>query len=227
MPHVSPERLAALVDAESPTTAEAEHLAACAQCADERRAVAEVVALAAEERLRIAPPLTTWESLSARMREERRAERVRRTLWTVAGRCAAALVLVAGGVAMGRMSAGSPALPGPVAEAIGLDAAADSTAFASTDDALEALAVAQREYQRAAAFLAANDTTLRGGDAQQLFRARLAALDDNVSRLRDALYEAPGDPMINQYYLSTRGVREATLRQLGAVLPTGSKLARF
>ena len=226
MQHVSPERLAALLD-EAPTATEAEHLAACAECAGERASVERLVAMAAEERLRIAPPLTTWESLSARMREERRAERVRRTLWKVAGQAAAVLLLVAGGVAAGRMSAGAPALPASIAAAVGLDTATDAPNYATAEEALEALSISQREYQRAAAFLAAHDTAARGEDALQLYRARLAALDDNMSRWRDALYEAPADPVINQQYLYSLGLREATLRQLGAVLPTGSRLARF
>ena len=69
MLHLSSERLAELADGE-PTVAEAEHLAACANCAIERSAHQRLLSLASDERGRIAPPLTNWVSLSARLREE-------------------------------------------------------------------------------------------------------------------------------------------------------------
>jgi hypothetical protein len=77
MLHLTAERLAALAD-EEPTLVEAAHLAACPECCRERSAYQRVVALAAEERTRIAPPLTSWESLGpavTRMRSEQAAER--------------------------------------------------------------------------------------------------------------------------------------------------------
>src|SRR5919112_511287 len=69
MLHLSSERLAELADGE-PTVAEAEHLAACANCATERSAHKRLLSLAGDERDRIAPPLTNWATLSARLREE-------------------------------------------------------------------------------------------------------------------------------------------------------------
>src|SRR3982751_5942759 len=69
MLHLSSERLAELADGE-PTVAEAEHLAACANCATERSAHKRLLSLAGDERGRIAPPLTNWATLSARLREE-------------------------------------------------------------------------------------------------------------------------------------------------------------
>src|SRR6187431_2670813 len=69
MLHLSSERLAELADSE-PTIAEAEHLAACAICATERSAHQRLLSLASDERDRVAPPLTNWASLSARLREE-------------------------------------------------------------------------------------------------------------------------------------------------------------
>ena len=72
MLHLTAERLAALAD-EEPTMLEAAHLAACPECCRERSAQQRLVALAAEERARIAPPLTSWETLApalARVRAE-------------------------------------------------------------------------------------------------------------------------------------------------------------
>ena len=44
---------------------------------------------------------------------------------------------------------------------------------------------------------------------------------------RQALATAPTDPVLNQYYISTLGAREVTLRQLGSVLTEGKRLSRF
>jgi hypothetical protein len=60
------------------------------------------------------------------------------------------------------------------------------------------------------------------------YRTRLAALDNVMTEIRGALKEAPEDPVINQYYLTTVSAREATLRQLGTTLrPDGVSLNRF
>ena len=48
-------------------------------------------------------------------------------------------------------------------------------------------------------------------------RARLAALDQANQVMGAALSEAPYDPVINGYYLTTLGQREATLQQLNTV----------
>jgi hypothetical protein len=62
---------------------------------------------------------------------------------------------------------------------------------------------------------------------QDLYQTRLAALDEIAAATRSALYRAPQDPMLNQYYLTTLGAREATLRQIGATLPETRKLERY
>ena len=62
MSHLSPERLAALVD-ETPTAAELAHLAGCAECARERAAYRNLVELAVNNSATIATPLTSWDAL--------------------------------------------------------------------------------------------------------------------------------------------------------------------
>lgn len=95
--------------------------------------------------------------------------------------------------------------------------------FGTVSDAMKALERAQREYQRAAAYLAEHDTGSVAG-SPQILRARLAALDEVMPKVREALYEAPQDPVLNQYYMTTADVRESTLRQLGRALPVGVSL---
>ena len=151
-------------------------------------------------------------------------------------RVAAAALFVAGGMAAGRVSVGAPALPltdaAPVVATASPEAAdaagstlltAGASSFASVDEASRVLARAQREYQRAAVFLAEHDSSAAVGSSDVL-RARLAALDDMMPRVREALSEAPEDPVLNQVYLTTYDVRESTLRQLGRTLPVGARV---
>lgn len=145
--------------------------------------------------------------------------------WTL--RAAAGLALLAGGAALGRATAPAPgALPFGAPTATPTVATAPS--FASSDDAIRTLAVAQQQYQAAAAFLAGQDTSARFiGMNQDSYQTRLTALDEIAAATRAALFRAPQDPMLNQYYLTTLGAREATLRQIGATMPASSRLERY
>jgi hypothetical protein len=119
--------------------------------------------------------------------------------------------------------AGEPRAGG--AQLASLDPDAPLT-FTSPRQAMQILTRAQRDYQRAAAYLAEHDTTSAVGTPQML-RARLAALDEVMPKVREALYEAPQDPMLNQYYLTTYEARESTLRQLGKTLPVNVRLNAY
>ena len=260
MLHLPSERLAELADGE-PTIAEAEHLAACAICATERSAHQRLLTLAGDERDRIAPPLTNWASLSARLRELEIIvtpsdatvdapmnvvplvrPRPRRRALLAGLRVAAGIVFALGFGALGRMSANAPATPSTgemraFAERLAGTGAAvlpnipglndDSSPFGTVEDALASLEDAQRQYDRAVAFIAAHDSTQHSPEAGEVFRARLAALDEMAETSRQALSVAPADPVLNQYYISTLGAREVTLRQLGSVLTPGKRLSRF
>jgi hypothetical protein len=109
----------------------------------------------------------------------------------------------------------------------GASLASASAPYKTPDEAWDALNRAGAEYQRASAYLSStgNPQTMPAEPAQ--YRTRLAALDNVMQEMRGALKEAPQDPVINQYYRATVGVREATLRQLGTTLPAGAKLNRF
>lgn len=250
MSHLSSERLAALSDDE-PTRLEAEHLAECAACGRERVAHQRLLATAAAEQRRLAPPLTEWTSIASRLeaegllvpdgaRDEAAGSSVGGPSRLVASaaarrlmRLAAALALTTGGVLAGRASAGAPILPASITSSVALrdsEPTLDDGAlagYASTGEALVALTDAQREYHRASAFLAAHDTASHGADESDRYRARLAALDQLAETSRQALYAAPADPVLNQYYLSALGAREATIRQIGRALPVGMRLTRF
>src|SRR5688500_17906016 len=111
MSHLSIERLAALAD-EQPDADEQHHLSGCAECSRELEAHRSIVAMASNERESIGLPLTRWDSLSDRLHRDglildRRAPR--KSHWAL--QIAAALLLVAGGVALGRSTANAPIIP--------------------------------------------------------------------------------------------------------------------
>jgi hypothetical protein len=202
----------------------------------------EMVAL---ERSRGTPPLTDWDSIASQLRaegiirERTFASRFTSRSWMQA---AAAVILVAGGVAMGRYTARADAIPN--APTVAENAATNSTSisqspvqnvsasttepdFKTVDEAWATLNRAGEEYQRASAFLSATNNSVPLPNNTDTYRTRLAALDNVMSEMGKAMHEAPHDPVINQYYMATVGAREATLRQLGTTLPAGMKLNRF
>ncbi len=224
MLHLDPERLAALADGD-PTAEEAEHLAHCAGCRCEREAHRALVSMAADARAELSPPLTTWESIAGELREQQMLLPPlahRRPMWMRAlGQSAAAVLLVAGGVFAGRKSVGANS--GMVA----LSADSIAKTFASAKDARLMLDRANRQYQLAAEYLSALDTTARGGSQPEMYRTRLAALDAVAGIARTAVNEAPQDPVINQYYLAAINARQVALQQLNGSLPSGQQLAGF
>jgi hypothetical protein len=268
MRHLDPERLAAIGDSE-PTAEEAEHLAECTHCERERLALRELIALSRSEG--VAPlqaPLTNWETLSARLRDEGLLRPAGASLSLVQGdaapaaapvtlaayggrarsdggrglnrswlRAAAAVLIAAGGLAMGRATANvsfSPASSGDL-EARGELAGASlasgmvgADSIMSIEDALSMMRRAESEYRLAAAYIAASDTTgSTGAVGVDRYRARLAALDRVSDAALAAVNEAPADPIVNQYLISTRAARAATLQQLESSLPPGMSLTSY
>lgn len=238
MQHLHTERLAALGD-DVPTPDEAAHLAGCATCAHERSAYQALVAMAHAEREPFGLPLTRWDAIASELSSQQvlalHAEAPRRSnAWML--RIAAGLLLVAGGAMAGRVSTGADPLPG-VHVAAGPSALASQTAatganvdsafFATVDDARAAQQRSELIYQQAAAFLARFDTTGTAGQTPVAYRSRLAALDRVLSTTRDAMRDAPHDPVINGYYLTTLGQREATLRQINTAMPASLRMNSF
>jgi len=154
-------------------------------------------------------------------------------------RAAAAVALMSGGAVLGRVTSGAPLLSadrsgrvaGVMAESLGLGDVSLRPAtygaageFASVSQATSLLSRAQRDYERASLWLAANDSTPHDSD---VYRARLAALDQMMAASRAALTDAPQDPVLNQYFLAAFSAREATLQQLGTSLPVGKTIERY
>ncbi len=142
-------------------------------------------------------------------------------------RVAAAALVMASSAAVGRLTATMPlALTvGGGASAVGLASTVGATdTFGSVRQASDILYRAQRDYERASLWLAANDTTMHSSD---VYRARLEALDQMMAASRAALREAPQDPVLNHYFLSAYNAREATLQALGGALPVDKTLERY
>jgi len=239
MLHLSTDRLAALGDDQPPPTpAEVAHLATCAECARERGAYQTLVAMAHAERAPLGLPLTRWESIASALAAEEVPLLVRRPPTSRAARwplqVAAGLLLVAGGAMFGRMSAGTSPLRGVATQRLTAAGAGTSSTerlaaesvFASVDEARAAQTRSEQLYQQAAAFLAQHDSS-GAADGPIAVRSRLAYVDRVLSATRQAMREAPHDPVINGYYLTTIGQREATLRQLNTTLPTSLRLTSY
>lgn len=237
MLHLSTDRLAALGD-DVPSAAEAAHLASCEPCAREIDAYRTLVGMAHAERDSIGLPLTRWDAIASALDADRGSvvARPRRALAGWPLRAAAGLLLMAGGAVIGRTSAGADPLPGV---AIGSRAAVAASAsagaarrdgdsgFASVQEAQAAQRRSEQLYQRAVAYLAQYDSTAVDDGSPIAYRSRLAALDRVISATSAAMREAPHDPVINGYYLTTLGQREATIRQLNTALPASLRLNSF
>lgn len=231
--HLSADRLAALADNEL-TTAEAAHVGVCPECARELAAHRRLLSLARQEAAVPSLPLTRWDDIAAQLRA---TGTIRRSggwsRW--AGRAAAALLFLAAGAAVGRFSATmrptmqrADTTAGPSTNVALADRDDSTPIFRSSAEAMATLTRAERDYRHAAAYLVAEDSGSEAPtDRREAYRTRLAALDEVAQTTRAALEEAPNDPVLNQYYFSTVGARDATLRQLKGALPVGMRLGRY
>src|SRR5437868_1685406 len=190
------------------------------------------------ERGRDFAPLNDWETIAARLRTEGlirdHSTRFAAPWWM---RAAAAVLIAAGGIAVGRYSASHPSTASspstsivaeqPGQSQIPIVNAVDTTSasFRSADDAWAALNRAGQDYQRASAYLNAVQTAR--SDSSGVYKTRLAALDKVMRATESAREQAPNDPVINQYYLATMGAREATAQQLHTAQLIGPKPKGF
>lgn len=212
--------------------------------------------LIARERTRIVAPLTEWHSLAVALHDEgllrapgayesarpaAAAPMPRERIpwvgavarWTV--RAAAAVALVGAGIIAGQGMQFGHDIANTIHMAIADSSSAGTDThvrvsgapYGSADEARRALLKSETEYQRAAGFLAATDTAARTRVSPEVYRDRLAALDEMTVAAMKALKDAPDDPLLNQYYLSTVAAREATIQQLSHALPSDARVIRF
>jgi hypothetical protein len=189
----------------------------------------------AAERSREQAPLHEWRTIAARAREEgliRESQTSR--AWASSQpwvQAAAAILLLIGGIAIGRTTTALPSAlqssatnttvatnPSPsTSSAIATAPTPPGNAsFASIDEAAATLDRAVLDYQRASQYIATNNVLMKTNDSAAIYTRRAAALDKIANATESALQTAPHDPVINQYYLATMGARVAT-RQMVAV----------
>jgi hypothetical protein len=188
----------------------------------------------AEERSRLQAPLNEWRTIAARAREEGLIRETQASRWWTSSQpwlqSAAAVLLLIGGIAIGRATIALPSAvasnasnPTPAGTTTGTPSTASNqstvlpsgdASFASADDASAALKQAVSQYQRASEFLAVTNASPGTRDSLAMYSARAAALDKIENATVVALRTAPHDPVINQYYLATMGARVATQQQL-------------
>jgi hypothetical protein len=176
--------------------------------------------LVAAERARELEPLNDWRTIAARAREEGLIHESSSRGW-VSGQpwmqAAAAVLLLIGGIAIGRTTIGLPsAIQSTAGNTTATNVSATPSAstpsdvrFASVDEASATLKRAVNEYQLASEYLAGN-SSVGNRDSLSIYSARAAALDKIVDATESALETAPHDPVLNQYYLATMGARAAT-----------------
>jgi hypothetical protein len=188
--------------------------------------------IVAAERAREYEPLNDWRTIAARAREEGliRDDREWRGSsgqpWLQA---AAAVLLLVGGIAIGRSTIGLPTTtqsqqnvatsnnpPAVTATNPTANVPTANARFASIEEASAALDSAVQAYQRASQYIAANNLASRIQDSASIYRARAAAFDKIVDATQSALQTAPHDPVLNQYYLATMGARAATRQVVSA-----------
>ena len=184
----------------------------------------------AGERSREYEPLNNWRTIAARAREE---GLIRDREWRGSSaqpwlQAAAAVLLLVGGIAIGRSTIGLPTTsqgqqnvatsnpPAVPATNPTTTSASANARFASIEEASAALDSAVQAYQRASQFIAANNLASRIQDSAAIYRARAEAFDKIVDATQSALQTAPHDPVINQYYLATMGARAATRQVVSA-----------
>lgn len=202
MQHLNGEDLARLAD-EAPSNEEAQHLAACAECAAELAALREQVHTLATLP-DMAPPARLEQAVQAALEGEglrlARANGRRRAI-----RIAASVALFAAGGLAGFLGRGFASAPVPPPVAVAPPPPADAAEAATRLQTAEvAYATALGDYARLTDGLPAPDPV-----------NRLAALEGIVLTTRAALNEAPADPVINGYHLTALEQRDAILREIG------------
>src|SRR6202165_388932 len=155
----------------------------------------------AQERAREQAPLNNWRTIAARAREEGIIRESQSRSW-VAGQpwmqAAAAILLLVGGIAIGRTTIGIPSSvqtaenPGQTTTGASTIAAVPATSttgvsFASVDDASVTLQRALGDYQAASAYLAAHSSGPTTVDSSSMYRTRLAALEQVGPAMESAL----------------------------------------
>lgn len=214
--HLNREQISALLDDPNGVSGAAEHLADCADCAREYEQMSRMrMALSALPDLD--PPPHEWE----RVQHELGLHPVRGRVWRKAAswplQAAAVVALFAAGLLVGQRI-GMDEGAGDVARAAeGVTATAESAAAAN-----EFIDEPEQAYLRTVADLQAlRDRDLESDGWQvspEAVAERITHLDAMIEASRDALEEAPADPVLNNFLFQMVDERDVLAGQLNQTL---------
>ena len=214
MEHLSLEQLARLVD-ERPTSEERALLDAEPGLRRELDALrAQTGAL--KDLPAMVPPPDSWPELREKLVAEGlvRGRRGGPALWRKWIQIAAGLVLFTGGTAVGWATASSPGAPDGAPMAGSEVGEQGSASFASLEEAMLAVQVAEREWTTAFG----EYRRLLGAQVERELPAdpavRLAAIDALLAASKAAVEESPADQFFNGLVVSTLAERQQTIRQI-------------
>lgn len=204
MPHITLEALARLVE-ERPAADEARHLLTCAICRMELDALRQQTAACADLP-DVEPAPERWPALRRELLDEGLIRPSRRPLAAPAWRTAASVALfVVGGLTGFAVRGLAVPQPEPGATAANVEQAE----MASVEEAERWLQRTESDYLAALSRYSQLTDTDEGDPA-----TRLAALENIVVTTREALNDAPADPLLNGYHLTAVAQRDAMLRQI-------------
>ena len=215
--HLSRERISALLEDPTGLSAEAEHLAGCDECAREYEQMSRM-RMALSGLTDLEPPAGEWEAVEARLglatTGATSGGRSSRRMVTWPLQAAAVIALFASGLLVGQRFADEEG------------AAAPPTLAAVEGEVDPGSAVQQIEPAAAYLRTVADLEQLRAGypetaaspSGPELYAERITHLDAMIDASRDALREAPGDPVLNNFLFQLVDERDDLARQLGQTL---------
>jgi hypothetical protein len=189
------------------------HVASCAACREEERALRAVVSLAAALPRRQEPPRDLWPEIAVEIARRRRFAVVRSVAARPAARWTAGLAAAAA-VAVAVWFVPRTTTRVPVADQPSPQTVAQPVAFGT---GLDAFAAAERDYQRAAAELMAALDTRRASLSPETVAAideNLRVIDQALVEIRAALVRDPDSPRLGRMLTSTHEKKIQTLRRV-------------
>ncbi len=224
--HLNREQISVLLDDPESVAGGLDHLSACPDCAREYEQMSRM-RMALSGLTDLEAPAGEWDAVQRRMGFEpisdvRGASAWRRlTAWPL--QAAAVLALFAAGLVVGqRMGAGDEG-PTPAPAVASADGAAESLTGPAGTDPESALSIEPAEaYLRTVADLQdlqrGPDRHMEGGRGAAAVAERITHLDAMIDASRDALREAPADPVLNNFLFQLVDERNDLAGQLDATL---------
>ena len=224
--HLTKEQISALLDDPQGAGEDAKHVAGCAECAREFEQMSRM-RMALSGLTDLAPPAGEWEAVQKRLglapsAPAAGAPHWRRALsWSL--QAAAVIALFAGGLMVGQRIGSGPEggdVPPSVATSDGVTIPGAAGSSAAPESALEIEPT--EAYLRTVADLQQlrdlHAEALPVSASPEAYTERITHLDAMIDASRDALREAPADPVLNNFLFQLVDERESLAGQLDQTL---------